>query len=119
MIYSTLRMITVISVQTKFMQSNLFKEFMLDGPVNSTINDTAHGWWKEHNSLLMITSAYSPLLFHWVPGVISYMNGASAEHFKYHFIAVFQSIACEADERKIPLDDAIFAGVCSTDLYFK
>ena len=117
-IYSTLGTITVISVQTKFMQSNLFKEFTLDGPVNGTVNDAAHGWWKERNSLLMITSAYSPLLLRWVPGVISYTNGASAEHFKYHFIGVFQSIAREADERKIPLDDTMFAGVCSTDIYY-
>jgi len=78
-IYSTLRKIMVISVQTSFMQSILFKEFKLDGPVNGTVNDAAHGWWKECNSLLLITSAYSPLLFHWVPGIISYTNGASAE----------------------------------------
>ncbi|KIM38444.1 hypothetical protein M413DRAFT_12871 [Hebeloma cylindrosporum] len=57
-IYSTLGKVTVISVQTKFMQSTLFKESQLDGPVNGTVNDAAHGWWKERNSLLMITSAH-------------------------------------------------------------
>jgi len=115
---STLGKVTVISVQTSFMQSILFKEFRLDGPVNGTVNDAAHGWWKECNSLLMITSAYSPVLLRWVPGVISYTNGASAQHFKYHFIGVFQSIAREADGRKVSLDDSMFAGVCSIYSYF-
>jgi len=111
-IFSTLGKVTVISVQTKFMRSNMLKDSRMDGPVNGLVNDAAHGWWKERNSLLMITSAYSPTLFRWVPGVFSYTNGASAEHFKYHFISVFQSMAHDAEERGIQLADWMFAGVC-------
>jgi hypothetical protein len=110
-IYSILGKVTVISVQTKFMQENLVKDIKIDGPLNGTVNDAAHGWWKERNSLLMMTSSYCPSLFRWVPGVISYTNGASAQHFKYHFLAVFQSIQHEAEDRKIPLDNSMFAGV--------
>jgi hypothetical protein len=45
----------------------------------------------------MITSAYSADLLCWVPGLFSYTNGASAQHFKYHFVGLFQSIAAEAN----------------------
>ena len=39
------------------------------------------------------------------------MNGASAEHFKYHFLGVIQSIAREAESKKHPITDGLFAGV--------
>ncbi|KAF8171481.1 hypothetical protein BJ912DRAFT_1066144 [Pholiota molesta] len=110
-IYSTLGTVTVFSVQTNFMRSVLVKDTKLDDSINGTVNDAAHGWWKERNSLLMITSAYSPALLRWVPGVLSFTNGASKDHFKYHFIAVFSSIAREAEARKIELDKSMFAGM--------
>ena len=59
----------------------------------------------------MVSSTYCPDLFCWVPGVLSYTNGASAEHFKDHFLGVFQSMAHEADSRKFPITDQLFAGV--------
>ncbi|KAF8160154.1 hypothetical protein BJ912DRAFT_936174 [Pholiota molesta] len=110
-IYSTLGTVTVFSVQTNFMRSILVKDTKLDDSINGTVNDAAHGWWKERNSLLMITSAYSPALLRWVPGVLSFTNSASKDHFKYHFIAVFSSIAREAEARKIELDKSMFAGM--------
>lgn len=112
----TIGKVTVISVQSPFMRSNLVKDSRITSrAVNGTVNDAAHGWWRERNSLLMITSAYSPILFRWVPGVMSYTNGATKEHFKYHFLAVFQSMAYEAEERGLPVEDWLFAGV---RLYF-
>ncbi|KAF8066481.1 hypothetical protein FPV67DRAFT_1417206 [Lyophyllum atratum] len=103
--------VTVISVQTLFMRSQIVKEELLDGPINGTVNDAAHGWWKERNSLLMITSTYCPTLFCWVPALISYTNGASAEHYQHHFDGVMQSTAREAERQKIPITDHMFAGV--------
>jgi hypothetical protein len=110
-ILSQLDEITVISVQTLFMRSQMVKERLLDGPINGLVSDAAHGWWKERKSLLMVSSTYCPDLLCWVPGVLSYTNGASAEHFKYHFIGVFQSIAHEAELKNFPVTDALFAGV--------
>jgi hypothetical protein len=102
---------TVISLQTSFMRSQLVKKDRLDGSVNGLVNDAAHGWWAERTSLLMITSTYCPVLFCWVPGVITYTNGASGAHFQYHFFAVILSIASEAESRNIPVTDELFAGV--------
>lgn len=115
-IHSNLGEQTVICLQTPFMRSQLVKNSRMDGSVNGTVNDAAHGWWKERTSLLMVSSTYCPDLFCWVPGVLSYTNGASAAHFEHHFLAVFQSIAHEAESRNIDVVDEIFAGVC--DLRF-
>jgi hypothetical protein len=110
-IYSQLDAVTVISVQSPLMRSQLVKERLLEGPINGLVSDAAHGWWKERTSLLVVSSTYCPDLLCWVPGVLSYTNGASAEHFKYHFLAVIQSIAHEAELKKHPITDGLFAGV--------
>ncbi|KAF8903683.1 hypothetical protein CPB84DRAFT_1746080 [Gymnopilus junonius] len=105
---------TVISVQTNFMRSQLVKESRLEGPVNGMVNDAAHGWWKERNSLLMVSSTYCPDLLCWVPGVMSFTNGATEEHFEHHFLAVMQSIAREAESRGMDIIDDLFAGTIYT-----
>ena len=110
-IHSHLGEQTVICLQTPFMRSQLVKNSHLEGAINRTVNDAAHGWWKEHNSLLMVSLTYCPDLLCWVPGVLSYMNGASSAHFEHHFLAVFQSIAHEAESHNIVVVDEIFAGV--------
>jgi hypothetical protein len=98
MIFSHVDVVTVISVQSAFMRSQMVKERLLDG-------------WKERNPLLMVTSSYCLDLFCWVPSVLSYTNGASGKHFKYHFLGIFQSIAHEAKLKKFPVIDQLFAGV--------
>jgi len=115
-VHAQLGEVAVISLQSPFMVSQLVKNGSVEGPVNGTVNDAAHGWWKTRTSLLMITSAYSPDLLCWVPGLFSYTNGASAQHFKYHFVGLFQSIAMEAESRKIPVTDHLFAGVGKSNL---
>jgi hypothetical protein len=116
-VYSQLGSVTVISLQTPFMASQLVKDAVLDGPLNGLVSDAAHGWWRERTSLLVITSAYSPQLLAWAPGIFSYINGASAEHYKYHFLALFQSIAHEADYRGLKVTDDMFAGVSIRDTW--
>ncbi|KAF8810586.1 hypothetical protein BYT27DRAFT_7221923 [Phlegmacium glaucopus] len=83
----------------------VISERLLDGPINGLVNDAAHGWWRERNSLLVMSSSYCPYLLCWVPGVISYTNGASAVHFKCHFLAVLQSIAYEAELKGFQIMD--------------
>jgi len=110
-IYSVIGAVTVISVQTQFMRSNLVKDDVLAGPINGIVNNATHSFWKEKNALLMISSCYCPVLFRWVPGIMSYTNGQTEEHFMHHFYALFQSMAIEAEERNIIVEDKIFAGV--------
>ena len=103
--------VTVIALQSPFMASQLVREEKLDLPINGFVNDAAHGWWKERNHLLMITSVYSPEVACWIPGLMSFTNGASTDHFKWHFLALFESIAEEAGWRQLTINDELFAGV--------
>ena len=103
--------VTVIALQSPFMASQLVREEKLDLPINGFVNDAAHGWWKERNHLLMITSVYSPELACWIPGLMSFTNGATADHFKWHFHALFESIAEEVGCQNIIINDELFAGV--------
>ena len=117
-IYSQLGPITVICLQTAFMASQLVKgDLICTGPVNGFVNDAAHGWWRERNSLLVVTSVYCPELMCWVPGLFSYTNGASAEHHKIHFLALRQGIAHEAETQALEIIDRFFAGVISIFIY--
>ena len=110
-VLETMGSVTVIALQSPFMASQLVREEKLDLPINGFVNDAAHGWWKERNYLLMITSVYSPELACWIPGLMSFTNGASADHFKWHFLALFESIAEEARWREMTINDELFAGV--------
>lgn len=93
------------------MASQLISDDILEEPINGLVNDAAHGWWKEQNSLLMVTSVYCSELSCWVPGLLSYTNGASSNHFFYHFAILFERMAIEAEQREIVVQDDLFAGV--------
>lgn len=109
---STFGEVTVVSFQTPFMRSQMIKDDPLNGPINGLVNDAAHGWWKERNHLLMISSTYCPVTQCWVPGVLTFTNGASGAHFQLHFYAVMLSMSREAEQRGIDLTDELFVGVC-------
>ncbi|KAI0737390.1 hypothetical protein C8Q80DRAFT_1125393 [Daedaleopsis nitida] len=99
-IHSVMREVVVISMQQPLMLSELVKETCnTSEPVNGVVSDAAHGFWKQRNCLLIISSAYSSTLRCWVPGVLSCANGATTEHYRHHFLALFQSIARERRNR--------------------
>ena len=86
-----------------------------DDPVNGILTDAAHGYWKEGNNLLIVSSAYSVLLHCWIPGLLSYTNGASEAHYSLHFQALFASIAHELQNRGLNAhDDEHYGNVCIT-----
>ena len=96
---STFGQLTVISVQTAFMRSQLVQEGALAGPLNGIISDAAHKFWRAPNTLVMLSSIYCTLLRCWMPALISYMNGASAAHYALHFEALFRSIQDELESQ--------------------
>jgi hypothetical protein len=97
------------------MVSQLVNDGIFDEPVNGLISDAAHRFWLDRNSVLIITiSCHSSLLFCWVPTIFSYSNRSSAKHYKLHFLALFQTIAREAEHQNIEVKDKMFAGVSFT-----
>jgi hypothetical protein len=79
------------------------------------VSDAAQGFWRNKNDLLVVSSVYSCFLLEYVPVVVTYMNGQSAEHYRHHFAVLFTSICDEADRRKLSIEKLDFspcAGVC-------
>ncbi|KAF5358855.1 hypothetical protein D9757_013954 [Collybiopsis confluens] len=104
--------VAVISAQTPFMASQLHSEALaIDGPFNGIVSDAAHDWWKVRNSLLLVSSIFSPILQRWIPALFSYSNGATATHFQYHFLVLMESIASNVLDREKEVADELFAGV--------
>lgn len=103
--------VTVIVMQSPFMASLLVSNYILENSVNGIVSDAAHGFWTNRKYLLIISSCYSPDLNCWVPTTFTFSNGASAQHYQIHFLALFQRIEHEATIKKIPLKDELFAGV--------
>jgi hypothetical protein len=112
---------TVVSMQSKLMASQLIKDAILPDQseaLNGLISDAAHGFWLERNYLLIVSLVYSPLLHCWVPGIFSFSNGASTEHYEQHFGALFASIAHEAQQRSITLEFHHFSGVSHKAVFY-
>lgn len=103
--------VIVISLQHEFMRKQLVKELLETEAVNGLVSDGAHGWWRERNDILIVSSAYSPRLHCWVPGIFSYSNGASAEHFQWHFYALFKSMHNHGKAKDLLLELRHFATV--------
>lgn len=84
----------------------------LDGPFAlGLVSDAAHGFWNDRNAILIFTSAYSQRLGCWVPVLISYSDGQSADHYQCHFSNLFESLAEYADSEGIPVTKELFAMV--------
>lgn len=107
--------VVVICMQTATMISELVKDRIIeDEAVNGIVSDAAHGFWLDRSNLLIVSSAYSPTLQCWVPALMSFSNGASAEHYRIHFLTLFESIRDETKRRKIELIDELLAMVCQS-----
>ncbi|KAF9529541.1 hypothetical protein CPB83DRAFT_882745 [Crepidotus variabilis] len=103
--------VTVVSMQTPFMLERSVQPDHIEEPINGLVNDAAHGFWRERNFLLMISSIYSPDLRCWVPALMSYTNGASGSHFMHHFVTLIEEIALQAEGIGLEVEDRLFAGV--------
>jgi hypothetical protein len=103
--------VTVIAFNTTWMQDQLLpkdeiKQYM--APVEGLLTDGAHKFWSAPNAILITTTVFSPRLGRWVPGMFSFADGATAEHYKYHFLAVFQSIVEACIAKDVKVEDSMF-----------
>lgn len=117
-IHSCLGEVVVICLQTDWMRSQALAfdtgvetSRDVDDPVSGTLSDAAHGWWRDRNRLLVVSSVFSPTADRWVPVLFSYTNGATSKHYKEHFLALLKTIAKCAEDEGVELDDKLFASV--------
>ncbi|KAF8351864.1 hypothetical protein F5887DRAFT_874070, partial [Amanita rubescens] len=101
--------VTVICCQTSFMRAQLVHNAIIEEPINGIVTDGAHKFFR--SGLLIISSTYAIEMSRWIPGLFSYSNGATAAHYKIHFLTLFEGIAVEAESRQIGVTDGLFAGV--------
>ncbi|KAG0691978.1 hypothetical protein DFH29DRAFT_1074083 [Suillus ampliporus] len=110
-LHSQFEDIAVVVMQTRYMAASLIKDCCDEEAVNGIVSDAAHGYWMDHKKLLIFSSTFSPELECWVPGLMTYANGATEGHYQLHFVFLFRTMAQEADVRGIEVKDELFANV--------
>ncbi|KIK62220.1 hypothetical protein GYMLUDRAFT_242903 [Collybiopsis luxurians FD-317 M1] len=83
----------------------------VEDPLHGILSDAAHKYWEDPNGHLIVSSIFSPLLVKWVPVLFTYANGATIDHYQYHFLILIQRVAQTAIEWGLAINDDIFAGV--------
>uniref|UniRef100_D8PWE0 PHD-type domain-containing protein n=1 Tax=Schizophyllum commune (strain H4-8 / FGSC 9210) TaxID=578458 RepID=D8PWE0_SCHCM len=101
----------VISMQTPYMRQQLVRVHTLASTVNGIVTDAAHKFWREKNTVLIISSVYSDTLHRWIPALITYANGQTAGHYAVHFETLFQSMQEECAIQGRILEDDMLANV--------
>jgi hypothetical protein len=117
----------LLSIQTNFMRSvaamDIEMPIRLDDPsqagdpetpdpVGGFVTDAAHGFWKDKACMLIITLCYCYLMRRWHPVVISWATGQGHEHYRQHFLVLFDGLLREAKRLGLTLVDEWFANVC-------
>ncbi|KAJ6514135.1 hypothetical protein DFH09DRAFT_1099690 [Mycena vulgaris] len=111
-IFSQFGAVTVIVMQTPFMVSQLVKNhIILRDAINGIVSDGAHGYFADPKDVLLMSSSYGLDLDSWVPGIMSYANGSTQEHFFFHFLCMFESMAAYAEKEGRKITDAAFKNV--------
>jgi hypothetical protein len=108
--------VCVIAFHSNWMRDQLLpKQELVEQPLplEGMLTDGAHKYWSDPNSILITTTTFCPGIDRWVPCMFSLADGATAEHYKYHFTAVIESIVEAAQEYARPITDDMFALVSS------
>jgi hypothetical protein len=101
-----------LSLQTEWMRQQAIPNMSsVDSPLHGILSDAAHKYWEDPNGRLIVSSVFSPVIQKWVPLLFTYANGATTEHYEYHFLILIEGIIQTASERKIQITDDLFAGV--------
>jgi hypothetical protein len=109
--YSQVGIITVLVLQSAWMAFQLIQDTVLKEPVNGIVSDAAHGYWRVTNWVLIVSSVYSQHLHSWTPAIFSMANGVTVEHYRIHFLALFNSLAMECERRNHPISDELLGMV--------
>ncbi|KAF7295711.1 hypothetical protein MIND_01111500 [Mycena indigotica] len=74
--------------------------------------DACHDYWSNGKDLLFISSTYEPKFMKcWVPILMTYSNGATAEHYRIHFLKLMRGILRSAIQSNRPFTDSMVANV--------
>ncbi|KAJ7369161.1 hypothetical protein DFH08DRAFT_676465, partial [Mycena albidolilacea] len=104
--------INVIVLQSPWQRRMGLKDQIKSEAVNGVVSDACHDYFTGHNHLLFLSSTFEPLhLKSWVPILMTYSNGATAVHYRIHFLYLFRGLAKQCREMKRRVTDDLFANV--------
>jgi hypothetical protein len=109
---SSIGEVTVITMQTPFMAELLVKDHHIENEaVNGVVSDATHSYFADPKALLFMSSIFSVSSRYWVPGLISYSNGATTAHYRLHFLQLIVSVIEECRRRGIEFTNEMLANV--------
>lgn len=109
---SSIGEVTVITMQTPFMAELLVKDHRIENEaVNGIVSDATHSYFADPKALLFMSSIFSVSSRYWVPGLISYSNGATTAHYRLHFLQLIVSVIEECRRRGIEFTNEMLANV--------
>ncbi|EIW82543.1 hypothetical protein CONPUDRAFT_72746 [Coniophora puteana RWD-64-598 SS2] len=100
--------VSVVSGQTRFMRSQLANTEDRQGGI---VSDASYSYWGDRDSILITSSVYCKKLSEWIPALVSYANGATAEHYRIHFLALFHTLSIGLRETGVQIQDHLMANV--------
>jgi hypothetical protein len=107
--------INVIVLQSPWQRRIGLKDKIKSEAVNGIVSDACHDFFAGHNQLLFLSSTFEPAhLKSWVPILMTYSNGASAVHYRIHFLYLFRGLAQQCGKIKRKVTDELFANVSSS-----
>lgn len=93
-----------------------YDEELVGDPVNGFVSDATHKFWRDRGALLVTTSVFARQMHQWVPVMVTYSNGATAQHYEHHFLALMYAIADRAQQINYKLRYSNLAGVGRSQL---
>ncbi|KAJ7208420.1 hypothetical protein B0H12DRAFT_1034287, partial [Mycena haematopus] len=104
--------VNVIVLQSPWQRHISLKDKIRTEAVNGTVSDACHDYFTGHNHLLFLSSTFEPThLKSWVPILMTYSNGATAVHYRIHFLYLFRGLAEECAKTDREVRDDLFANV--------
>ncbi|KAJ7239613.1 hypothetical protein B0H12DRAFT_970817, partial [Mycena haematopus] len=108
--------INVIVLQSPWQRRIGLKDKIRTEAVNGIVSDACHDYFAGHNQLLFLSSTFEPThLKSWVPILMTYSNGATAVHYRIHFLYLFRGLAEECGKADREVRDDLFANICVVD----
>ncbi|KAJ6468036.1 hypothetical protein C8R47DRAFT_1056060, partial [Mycena vitilis] len=102
----------VIVLQSPWQRRIGLKDKIRSEAVNGTVSDACHDYFSGHNQLLILSSTFEPAhLKSWVPILMTYSNGATALHYRIHFLYLFRGLASQCKATNQEVTDDLFANV--------
>ncbi|KAF7288965.1 hypothetical protein MIND_01413100 [Mycena indigotica] len=87
-------------------------DFISMEAVNGIVTDACHDFFTERTHLLFLSSTFeAQFLKCWIPILICFSNGASAEHYRLFFAFLFAAIVARCKEKGIKFTDEFLANV--------